>query len=163
MKGLEQRKIQPRIETKVNRVHVLVDWSHEGQKRSTSSALRFSLIWWLSTQGGLNSAKQLKKVLQVNLCHWDRTGSLYKWFLSLLLLLLLPNNSPLFLHSFVPLRLLIIETCSRASIMVRLRSQNGLSWKWLLLCQENHACFSSSRAGPGVGVPYLLTKWIEPD
>ena len=34
--------------------------------------------------------------------------------LSLLLLLLLSDNNHLFLHSFVPLRLLIAEMCSRA-------------------------------------------------
>ena len=42
--------------------------------------------------------------------------------LSLLLLLLLPNSISAL---FFPLRLLFIETCSRASIMVRLRSQYG--------------------------------------
>ena len=33
---------------------------------------------------------------------------------------------PLFLHSFIPWRSLITETCWRASIVSRLRSQNGL-------------------------------------
>ena len=40
----------------------------------------------------------------------------------------------MFLHSFLLLRSLITETCSRASIMARLRSQNGFS-------QESHAWF----------------------
>ena len=34
----------------------------------------------------------------------------------------------MFLHSFVPLRSLITEICSRASIVARLRSQNGFSY-----------------------------------
>ena len=73
--------------------------------------------------------------------------------LSLLLLLLLPDNSPLFLHYFVTLRSLITETCSRARIMARLRSENGFRPKWLLFCQESHAWFSFS----GDSLPYLLT------
>ena len=74
--------------------------------------------------------------------------------LSLLLLLLLPDDTGLFLHSFVTLRQLITETCSRVSIVARLRSQNGLGQKWLLLCQESHAWFSFS----GESLPYLLKK-----
>ena len=42
---------------------------------------------------------------------------------------------PLFLHVALPLRSLITETCSRANTVARLRSQNALSQKWLLLCQ----------------------------
>ena len=59
---------------------------------------------------------------------------------------------PLFLHSFVRLRSVITESCSRASTVARLRSQNGLSEKWLILCQESHEwfCFSGDPA------PYLL-------
>ena len=98
--------------------------------------------------------------LQANLYHWNRTGSFYHWSLlsffffswSLLLLLLLPDNSPLFLHSFVPLRSLNTQTCSRASTVARLRLQNGLGPKWLLFCQESHAWFSFS----GDSLPYLL-------
>ena len=37
MEGLEQRKIQHRIGAKVDRVQALVDGSHEGLKKSTSS------------------------------------------------------------------------------------------------------------------------------
>ena len=44
---------------------------------------------------------------------------------------------------FVLLRSLITKTCSRASIVARLRSQNGLGQKWLL-CQESHVWFSFS-------------------
>ena len=43
----------------VNRAQTLVDWSHKGQKKSTSSSLRFQLIWWLKAGGSLNSAKEL--------------------------------------------------------------------------------------------------------
>ena len=74
--------------------------------------------------------------------------------LSLLLLLLLPDNSHLFLHSFVPLRALIIETCSRTNIMARRSAQNGLGQKWLLACQESHACFVLFSGDP---LPYLHT------
>ena len=65
--------------------------------------------------------------------------------LSLLLLLLWPDNSHLFLHSFVPLRSSVTENCSRASTAAKLRPQNGLGQKRLLLCQESHAWFSFSR------------------
>ena len=37
--------------------------------------------------------------------------------------------------------------------MARLRSQNGLGQKWVLLCQESPAWFSSS----GDLLPYVLT------
>ena len=66
---------------------------------------------------GLNSAEQLKKVLQANLYHGNRTWCFYTDLLSLLLL---------FLKS------IITEIYSRVSIVVRLRSQNGLGQKWLL-------------------------------
>ena len=57
--------------------------------------------------------------------------------LSILLLLLLPDNSPLFLHSFVPLRSLITENCSRAiTVVANLKSQNGLGQKWFLWYQK---------------------------
>ena len=57
---------QCRIGAEVHRVQALVDWSHEDQKTTTSSSLRFLLIWWLR--------------LQANLYHWNRTGSLYHWY-----------------------------------------------------------------------------------
>ena len=56
------------------------------------------------------------------------------------------------LHSFVPLRSLISETCSRASIAARLRSQNGLGQNGFS-CQESHSWFSFS----GDPRTYLLT------
>ena len=58
----------------------------------------------------------------------------------------------LFLYSFVPLQSVTTETCSRASTVVKLRSQNGLRQKWLLFCQEIHSHFSFSRDS----LPYLL-------
>ena len=76
---------------------------------------------------------------------------------SLLLLLLLPDNSPLLLHSFVPLRSLITETCSRTSTVARLRSQNGFGPKWLLFCQDSRgAWFPSSRMPPTLSA-YMAT------
>ena len=58
---------------------------------------------------------------QDDLYHWKSTGSTYNpIILSLLLLLLLPGNSYLLLHSFLSLRSLITEIYSRA----------GLPW-WL--------------------------------
>ena len=52
------------------------------------------------------------------------------------------GNSCLFLPSFVPLKSLTTEaySCARASTVARLRSQNGLDLKWLLLCQESDEC-----------------------
>ena len=73
--------------------------------------------------------------------------------LSLLLLFLLLDDNCIFLHSFVPWRSLITETCSRTSIITMLRPQNGLGQKWLFLCQESHAWFSFS-TDP---LPSLLT------
>ena len=64
MKGLEQRRIQHRIGTKVDRVQALVDQNLVGQKSSTSSFLRFQLHWAGGGVGGLNSVKQPKNVLQ---------------------------------------------------------------------------------------------------
>ena len=50
----------------------------QGSERSAASFLRFQLIWCLS---GLNSAKQLRKVLRANLYFWNRIGSLYNWYI----------------------------------------------------------------------------------
>ena len=82
------RGIQHRIGTEDIRIQRLGDWSYVGQKRSTSSSLRFQLILLLSPQGGgvwvgggLNFTKQLKQMLQANIYHWNRTGSLQVWFM----------------------------------------------------------------------------------
>ena len=48
---------------------------------------------------------------------------------SLLLSLLFPYNSTLFLHSSVPLRYIIHETCRKASTVTRFRSQNSSGHK----------------------------------
>ena len=129
----------------VDRVQTLVDWNLKGQKRSTSSSLRFQLILVL---------EHFRLIFITE----TKLGVFTTGKLSLLLLLLLPANSCVFLHSFVPLRSLITETCSRASIVPRLRSQNGLGQKQLLLCQESRASFSFSRDPHPP--PYLLTLGV---
>ena len=72
---------------------------------------------------------------------------------SLLVSLLLPYNSPLFLHSSVPLRSVVTEAGSITSIVARLKLT-----KWFLFCQESHAWFSFSKA-----LTYLLTIGIPSD
>ena len=56
---------------------------------------------------------------------------------SLLVSLLLPYNSPLFLHSSVPLRSVVTEAGSSTGIVARLKLT-----KWFLFCQESLAWFS---------------------
>lgn len=70
---------------------------------------------------------------------------------SLLLLLLLPDRSPLFLHV-----LLITETCSRACTAARLRSHHGLGQKWLFMSRKPSLGFLSL----GTPLPYLLKWWV---
>ena len=82
------------------------------------------MTWWLSFRLGFTTDSEPR----------DFTTAV----LSLLLLLLLPDNS----CSFVPLRSLISETCSRASPVSRLRSQDDSGQTWLLFCQESPAWFS---------------------
>ena len=48
----------------MKRLWALVDWSHEGQKKSTSSSLRFQLIRWLSAWRGILILKMRGKLLQ---------------------------------------------------------------------------------------------------
>ena len=76
------------------------------------------LVAELLGQGGggckLNSAKQLKKVLQASIYLWNRCGSLYnRYYFCLSLLLLLDNSQgvPAGVVVIVPLRSLITETC----------------------------------------------------
>ena len=60
MKGFEQRRIQHRIGEAVHRVQASVDWSHKGQKRSTSSFLRFWPVCGfgiLQLGGGLSACR----------------------------------------------------------------------------------------------------------
>ena len=70
--------------------------------------------------------------------------------LFLLLLLLLPYNRSLFLHSFIPLRSLTTETCSRASIAARLSHR---------MIQAQNSFTYVKKAMPGFlspGTPYLI-------
>ena len=94
---------------------------------------------------------------QANLYQWNRTGIFTTNIVSLLWLLLLPDNTRLFLHSFVPLRLFTTKICSRSSIVAKLRSQSGLGQWWLLLYQKSHAWFSLS----GDPLSYLVTKGVQ--
>ena len=121
MKGLEQRRIQHRIGAKVARIQTVVDWSHEDQKRSTSSF--HSPPGWSFPENSKISIRLWCMSLEEELVLF------YHWTIV---------SSRLFLCSCIvslPLRSLIIETCSRANTVARLRSQNALSQKWLLLCQ----------------------------
>ena len=45
----------------------LIEGNHGTQQRSVSSFLRLRLVWWMSAQGGLEPATQLKNVLQADL------------------------------------------------------------------------------------------------
>ena len=69
-----------------------------------------------------------------------------------------PKDALLFLDcsslvsAFLSLRLLITETCSRGSVVARLRSQNGLGQNGFS-CQESHSWFSFSGD--------LLTMYLE--
>ena len=81
----------------------------------------------------LNYEKQLKKVLQDNFTIEKKLRVFTNDLLSLLLLLLLHDKSPVF---FRFLKIIICETCVRTVIVTRLRSQNVLDLKWLLLCQK---------------------------
>lgn len=59
---------------------------------------------------------------------------------------------PVFLYS---LKITNYWTCSRAGMVARLRSQNGLSQKWLLLHQGSCTWFSL----PSDPLPCLLASW----
>ena len=80
---------------------------------------------------------------------------LHLTILFLLLLLLLPYNSNLFLHSFIPLRSLTTETCSRASIAARLSHT---------MLQAKNSFTYVKKAMPGFlspGTPYLIHLQLE--
>ena len=71
--------------------------------------------------------------------HWNRTRSLYNWYIisNLVKLAPWPGNSCLFLLSFVPLKSTTeTRSSARASIVARLRSSNGLGLKWFLLFKK---------------------------
>ena len=57
----------------------------------------------------------------------------------------------------------MLRTCSRASIVARLRSQNGLNQIWLLLGQESLAYFSFSRSkSHSVVSEYIVRELYSP-
>ena len=142
MKGPEQGRSQHRIRAKIDRVQASVDWSPGGHRKSPSPSLRFPLTWWLSFRLVFTADSEPR----------DFTTAV----LSLLLLLLLPDNS----CSFVPLRSLISETCSRASPVSRLRSQDDSGQTWLLFCQESPAWFSLSGGPPSLSAyKIIIDDW----
>ena len=103
------------------------------------------IIIWSSTSVGALVPAELKGMYQIAMyTPWGGARVLFYCRTVVSWLLFLCS----FLHS-LPLRPLIIETHSRAVIVARLRSQNGLYQRWLLLCQENHAWFS-------LGIPSLI-------
>ena len=104
----------------VGRVQASVDRSQEGQKRSTFLSIPVDLVVGISIlQNGSRPCFRLvfaiKRELRVFVID----------LIFLLLLFLLPVNNLLFMHSFVPLRPFITETCSRSSIMARLRPRRA--------------------------------------
>lgn len=119
--GLEQRWPEYRIGAKVERVQAFVDWL---KSEGSISLLHPPLV------GGLGSCKSRR-------CYYthplrrnqDSTLSLHCYLTAF----------SLFLPSFIYLSSLITETCSRASIVARLRSQNGLG-------QNNFSCVKKARS-----------------
>ena len=101
MKGLEQRRIQHRTETKVDRVQALADWSQEGQKMSTSS-------FHPPPGWGAFVPAELKDMYQIVMyIPWEEPGLIYRWTIISWLLFLCSCIPSL------PLRSLITETRSR--------------------------------------------------
>lgn len=78
--------------------------------------------------------------------------------LSLLFLLLLPGNSGLFCSP----KINVTETCLKASTVVRLRSQNGLSRKMASHMSERFTRFFSSGDPPTLSVSISSDKPSEP-
>ena len=123
MRRLEQLRIQHWIGAKVDRVQAVVDRSHNSQKKSSHYSLDSSWSGYWALEGVLHLGKQLRKRFRLLFTMETELGVFISNISPLLSLFLLPANSCLFLHSFVPLRSLITETCSRASIVTRLRPQ----------------------------------------
>ena len=109
-----------------------------------------SLNFWLETQALLQAPGSPSHLRSIS--DWSVCASLKKELRPFLSPNCFLTAFPLFLHSFVPLRSVITESCSRASTVARLRPKNGLSKKWLILYQESHDWFYFS-VDP---VPYLL-------
>ena len=63
MKGLEQRRTQPRIGAKVHRIQVLVDWSQLGQHHHSA----------LHLGGGLSSCRTQRYIFMYVPWGWTRT------------------------------------------------------------------------------------------
>ena len=104
------------------------------------------------TQGsnlGLPCRQTLYHLSHQESYHWSRLGSLY-YLICYLCCCSLPDKSPLLFCSH---KIIVIETCSRSSIVTRLRSQNGLGLKWLLFCQKLYLVFFSRDP-----LPHLLTQ-----
>ena len=112
MKGFEWWRIQHRIGSKVDRVQALVDWSHKGQKKSASS-LHPPPRWGAEF---LQNSKISIRLWCIFLEKELGLLSLNYCFLTAF---------PLFLCSLTSLKTIITETCSRASLVMRLRSQNA--------------------------------------
>ena len=133
MKGLKQRRTQRRIGAEVDRVQALVDWSQEGQHHHLSST-------WVGTL----VAAELKDILLcISLA--EELGLCFNCWTIVFWLLFLCSCIPLF-----PLRSLIKKTCSRASTVARLRSQNGLDQNGL----RKLVLFL-----PGIPEPICLQRW----
>ena len=127
MRRLEQLRIQHWIGAKVDRVQAVVDRSHNSQKKSSHYSLDSSWSGYWALEGVLHLGKQLRKRFRLLFTMETELGVFISNISPLLSLFLLPANSCLFLHSFVPLRSLTTEACSRASLVARLRSQNCFS------------------------------------
>ena len=140
MKGLEQRRIHHSTGAKVASVQALVDWSQEGQRHHSI----------LQLGGGLSSCRTQTCIRSLGRSLKEELGLC---FIAELLFL----DCFYFFCSCIPLlplRTLVTETCSRASIMARLRSQNSLGQNGL--CQESHAWLSFSR------IPHPICLQIMP-
>ena len=92
------------------------------------------LAWripWTEESGGQQStgSRRVGHNWATNTYHW----TIVSWYPFLC------SNIP-----SLPLRSWITETCSRASTVARLRSQNCLDKQWLFLCQEIQVLFSFS-------------------
>ena len=125
MRGLEHR-----TGTRFDKVQALADWSQEGLEGWHHHSI-------LHLGGDLSSCGTQRDITMY--IPWGRTRTLlYHYCLTAFFL---------FLYSFVPLRSLITETCSRASTAAWLASQNGLRPKMASL----------KKAIPGVSV---VAQWL---
>ena len=124
MKGLAQRRSQPRLGEKVNRVQALVDWSHEGQHPHST----------LHMDGGLGSCTTQR---YMTMCvPWGEARILFHHWTTASWLLFLCSCIPLF-----PWRSRIAEACSRA------RSRPGLDHRMALAKKSRF--FYVKKAMPG--------------